>query len=684
VQGVTPTAIGHVRTAAPGAPAGARAGAWSRAARVAAVCAPLLLVAGAAVLRLVHLAAVPADPYYDGAVRAMGLSVHNFLFGALEPGATVSLDKPPLDLWPAVISTKLLGYSAFTARLPEALAGVAAVALLYAALRGPFGMRAALGGAAALAVMPIEVITARSDTTDAIMMALSTLALYLTVRAVQRQRMRELLLAAAALGLAFDVKLAESGLALAPLALIAWLGLPRARLRALSAAAGVYAAVALAWLTMTLLVPASAQPYAVGSTDGSPWNAAIVFNGTERLKAGEQLEAGLGAAGGAYPQATQAERDRIPITPPAPTRLLARVGPLSGERLGFEVLAALLLGVPALLSLWRRRRRRRLRGGDRDVPRGAAVGAGPGEVANGAGPGYGAGGLAGGGPRAGAGAARIRRAVVAGLFLWLVEGIALFSAMGRLHPRYTEAFLPAVAALAGIGAAWVTARPTRVRLAILAASIAVLVLYAVHLLYGTIAIWWATLALGAIALGAGALAGRLRAEVRPGAALAPHVALAALLGCMLAIPLWASANAVGEAASDGNVLGSLPPAELSRLSAYLRAHQGSARYEAAYDGATRMGALVVHDVRPVLALTTVAGAGVHVLVSPARLYALARAGRVRYAVLSGDCRRGASGVGATDCAAPVLWVRAHATDVSASAGLPGGTLWLLPGAAGGR
>ena len=34
------------------------------------------------------------------------------------------------------------------------------------------------------------------------------------------------------------------------------------------------------------------------------------------------------------------ERDHIPIVPPSPTRLLARIGPLSGERLGMELLAA--------------------------------------------------------------------------------------------------------------------------------------------------------------------------------------------------------------------------------------------------------------------------------------------------------------------------------------------------------
>ncbi len=62
-----------------------------------------------------------------------------------------------------------------------------------------------------------------------------------------------------------------------------------------------------------------------------------------------------------------------------------------------------------------------------------------------------------------------------------------------------------------------------------------------------------------------------------------------------------------ENVSDTNRLGVLPPAELDPLSAYLRAHQGSAYYEAAFDSGTKMGALVERDARPILVLTTLEG-----------------------------------------------------------------------------
>ena len=44
-----------------------------------------LITLGAAVLRLLHIGQVPPDPFYDAAVRSMGLSWHNFFFGAFEP-----------------------------------------------------------------------------------------------------------------------------------------------------------------------------------------------------------------------------------------------------------------------------------------------------------------------------------------------------------------------------------------------------------------------------------------------------------------------------------------------------------------------------------------------------------------------------------------------------------------------
>ncbi|HTA14182.1 MAG TPA: glycosyltransferase family 39 protein [Solirubrobacteraceae bacterium] len=541
-----------------------------------------LITAGAAALRLVDLGAVRLDPFYDAAVRSMGLSWHNFFFGAYEPGGSVSIDKPPIDLWLQVGSVKLLGWGSASLKLPEALAGTVSVPLLYAAIKRPFGALAGLVAALALAVLPIEVITARSDTMDAVMMMLLVVALLMVVLASDTGRTIWLLAGAAALGLAFNVKLLESLVALPGLFVLAYLGLSRTRresdassmrlrtLSQLAAAAAVYVIVALSWLGATLLVPAHERPYAIGSTNGSAWNAAFIFNGTERLT-GKTAEVGQPTAVAAH--SARASRRSTgqsePITPPSPTRLLARSGQLPARWLGWEALVALLLGTAVAISAARGR------------------------------------------------LASLQRATAIGVFLWLLTGIALFSAMARLHPRYVESFTPAVAGMFGIGVAWVAGAPSRTRL------------------------------------------------------------LAVPLTALLAIPLVASVEAIGARTSDAGLVGALNAEEQRSISLYLRSHQQGARYELAAGAATNIASLIVQDGRPVVMLTTYNGLP---LTSVAQLRLLVSQGAVRYALLSSTCGPRAPRTDA-GCAPVARWVRAHGTDVSRQAGLRvNGVLWRLPGA----
>ncbi|HEX5852276.1 MAG TPA: glycosyltransferase family 39 protein [Solirubrobacteraceae bacterium] len=628
---------------------------------------------GAAALRLLYIGKVSPDPFYDAAVRSMALSWHNFFLGAFEPSGSVSIDKPPIDLWLQVASVKLLGFNSTTLKLPEAFAGIASVPLLFAAVRRMWSATAGLAAAAALAVLPVEVITSRSDTMDAVMMLTLVLALLALVRAAETGRRTWLLAGAAALGLAFNVKLLESLVALPGLAVFLYLGLPGTRAHRLSRmalAAVLYVAVALSWLTATLLVPAHDRPYAIGSSNGSAWNAAFVFNGTDRL-GGKSPEPQPGAykPGHRYPVATQADRDRIPIVPPSATRLLSRIGPLSGQRLGMEVLLALLLGIPALL--WGARGGR---GWDANTD-----------------------------PAAREARARMRRASAAGVGLWMLTGIVLFSHMARLHPRYVEGFTPAVAAMLGIGVAWALApsserRRANVRLAVLTGSLLVAVLYGERLLYGTPGIWWLSLlcALGAITLAALARAPGAPSPAAPAStpgapsaatpapraprrdSLARAGAVTLTLVSILAIPLRADVTAIETHITFAGYVGAMPSEQQRLVSSYVRAHQRGARYELAAASATAIGSLIVQDAGPVLVLTTYAG---RVFTPIDRLRRLTAQGQVRYAFLNSVCGRRATHANPA-CSAPVKWVREHASDVSREAGLSRtGLLYRLPGVA---
>src|SRR4051794_39523073 len=182
------------------------------------------------------------DPFYDGAVRTRGGSWHAFPPGAIAPAATVAVDKPPGYLWLQVAATKVVGFGSAGLHLPAAIAGCVAVVALYDALRTLFGRAAGLAGAIALAVLPVAVITARSDTMDSVVAALDVVALATVARAVRTRRPWLLVVAGIALGLTFEVKPFEGLVAAPGLALMAWLGLPRGRPALAGAGAGLGAA----------------------------------------------------------------------------------------------------------------------------------------------------------------------------------------------------------------------------------------------------------------------------------------------------------------------------------------------------------------------------------------------------------------------------------------------------------
>ncbi len=619
--------------------------------------APITL--GAAVLRLVHIGQVPPDPFYDAAVRSMALSWHNFFFGAFEPGGSVSIDKPPVDLWLQVISVKLLGFSSTTLKLPEAFAGIASVPLLYVVVRRMWSASAGIAAAAAMAVLPIEVITARSDTMDGVMMLVLVLALLAVVRAVETGRSAWLLAGAAALGVAFDVKLLESLVALPGLAAVR---LSRAARLApcgaccAGAAAAVYVAVALSWLTATLLFPAHERPYAIGSTNGSAWNAAFVFNGTDRL-GGKSPEPGRRsyrsrATTTRWPRRRSATTSRS--SRPRPRGCWRGSGRCRASASAWRSLVALLLGIPALLLGSAREPRSdsgrpsaarpaRCRGGGcaaRTAARAQPVDARGHRAVQPHGPPapalrrrLHAGGRGDARHRPGVGGLARRAAGRA-------VGATCASRCSRRRSRSSSTTASACCTgtrSRGGSRCWRRSARSRARC------------------------WRACAAIPARARSLLAPGGRDRADARGGAG----------------DPAEGRLHAIADRVSDAGLVGALPGAQQRPLSAYLLAHQDGARYEVAAESATAVGSLIVQDARPVLVLTTY---DARVFTSVAKLKRLIAEGKVRYAFLNTFCARAAQPVNPA-CSAPARWVRAHGTDVSAEAGLPqGGLLYLLPGA----
>ena len=584
-----------------------------------------LITAIAAALRFTQLDSVSANAFYDAAVRSMSLSWHNFFFGAFDPAGILSIDKPPLDLWLEVISVKLLGWSRFALRLPEALAGTLAVPLLYDTVRRAAGRPAGLASAAALAVLPESVLTSRSDTMDSLMMMLVIGALWLTVRACASEAAdrRAIVLAGVALGVAFNVKLLEALIAVPALVVLYVLaggGARRIRVKDLLVGGATLVGVGLAWAIPASLAP-GAHPWPVGSSDGTVWNAMFVFNGFGKVSGATQST----KPGG-----------------PGPFRLLVSTGWHYDALFGCVLFAAIAIGLAAVIRAVRHRRQAGEAMALTELPQAFAL----------------------------------------ALAVWIACGALVFDTMSTVHARYLEALAPALAGALGYGAAslaGLTGARGRVRAATpsLAATALALVLtcwYTLH--FREASIGWGAAALILSAIGA-ALIARARIGHEP---VAKWLLAGLIVACALVFPVHETVSLVRTSADDSRGLAVITPGNAAALSRYLTLRTTGVRYELAVDEPLQLAPLVIHDQRAILPLTSFGGRR---LISLGRLLTEVRAGTVRYALVA-SYRCGPANTGWAACGPAAQWIRHNGVDVSAQAGIVGTSrLYVLrPGRAG--
>jgi 4-amino-4-deoxy-L-arabinose transferase-like glycosyltransferase len=439
---------------------------WGRSRERTALAA---LLGATATLYLVGLSRSGwANQFYAAAAQAGSRSWKAFLFGSLDASNFITVDKPPAALWVMDASVKLFGVNSWAILVPQALEGVAAVALLYAAVRRVSGPTAGLLAGAALATTPVAALMFRFDNPDALLVLLMTAAAYATVRAIDGARSRWLVLAGALLGFAFLTKMLQ-GLLVVPAFAVAYLiaaPAPLARRVRHTLLAGAALAVSAGWWIVLVEVwPAGARPYIGGSNSNSVLQLIFGYNGVGRLTGADNNGNVTGGTGGFSSGSTGLLR-------------------LFGADMGMQIswlLPAALLGAGALTWLTARR------------------------------------------PRT--------DALRASLLVWggwlLVTGIVFSFASGIIHPYYTVALAPAIAALVGLSAVelW-RARSVEAARWLLAALVAVTAWWT-YVLLGR-ALWhpelrWLVLVAGTLAAAA-VLLGLRALFVAPVTALALLVA----------------------------------------------------------------------------------------------------------------------------------------------------------------
>ncbi|OIJ65712.1 ArnT family glycosyltransferase [Streptomyces mangrovisoli] len=259
----------------------------------------ILVLAG--VLYSWNLSGSGLNSFYSGAVWAGTQSWKAWFFGSLDPGNFLTVDKPPLATMVMGLSCRVFGFGTWQMMAPMIVLALATIWILHSSVKRIWGHAAATIAALVLALTPITVAINRDNNPDTLLVFLMVSGAALALRATRDERLLPLLGSAACFGLAFNTKLLAGWIAL-PAVFALYLYASKApwakRILRLLLAAVVLAVSSFWWALAVSLVPASSRPYIGGSTDGSAWDLIMGYDGLGRVFGGEGNMGGGGMGGG--------------------------------------------------------------------------------------------------------------------------------------------------------------------------------------------------------------------------------------------------------------------------------------------------------------------------------------------------------------------------------------------------
>ena len=592
--------------------------------------------------------------YYAAGVRSMLNNWHNFFFVSYDPGGFVTLDKPPLGFWLQVASAKLFGFTPFSIFLPQALAGVLSVLLLYHLVRRHFGVVAGLLAALALAISPISVLTNRNNTIDSTLVLVMLLGAWAVLRAAETGKLRWLLLCAVFVGLGFNIKMLEAYLVVPAYGLLYLLAAPRriwVRIGQLALAALLMLTISLSWAVAVDLTPAASRPYVGSSQDNSEISLALGYNGIQRLLG--QFGFGSRTTGSTSGNTTQSFPPAGTVTGDFPRPGTGTNGSGSGgsstgmfntgnpgllrlfnEPLGGQIVWLLPMALLGMLALaWQRRPRPRE---DRQQ----------------------------------------QSLILWGT--WLLTMAVFFSVATFFHQYYLSTFAPAICALFGIGTVvmWRDYRSHdksgSYRGWLLPLALLLTALEQIHIIVSNPS--WGTwliplIALPCVLAAAIMFAARSLPRLRVNVRVVAAALCVALLALMLTSAVWSTIPVLADQAVSLPVAG--PSGQIggfggsrstsnTALIKYLEAHKGSAKYLVAVVSSNEADSIILETNQPVMALGGFSGSDP--ILTTTQLAALVKSGTVRYFLLNGSGRGGPGG----GQSALTTWITQHSKVVPSS------------------
>ncbi|MEV5488731.1 glycosyltransferase family 39 protein [Streptomyces bobili] len=263
----------------------------------------LAILVLAAVLYGWNLSGSGLNSFYSAAVLSGTQSWKAWFFGSLDAGNFLTVDKPPFALMVMGLSCRVFGFGTWQMMLPLILTALGTIWILHSSVKRVWGHGAAAVAALVLALTPITVAINRDNNPDTLLVFLMVGGAASALRAVHNGRLLPLLGSAACFGLAFNTKMLQGYIALpAVFAVYLYAAKPKLvkRLVNLAAAAVVLAVSSFWWAAAVSLVPADERPYIGGSTDGTAWNLITGYNGLGRVLGGEGNGGGGGGGGGGF------------------------------------------------------------------------------------------------------------------------------------------------------------------------------------------------------------------------------------------------------------------------------------------------------------------------------------------------------------------------------------------------
>jgi 4-amino-4-deoxy-L-arabinose transferase-like glycosyltransferase len=101
---------------------------WSRPALLA-------IAALATVLYAWNIARAGYSPFYSMAVKSMSVSWKALFYGAVDPRASLTIDKLAGSFVPQALSARIFGYHVWSLALPQVIEGTVSVLVIYRAVR---------------------------------------------------------------------------------------------------------------------------------------------------------------------------------------------------------------------------------------------------------------------------------------------------------------------------------------------------------------------------------------------------------------------------------------------------------------------------------------------------------------------------------------------------------------------